>query len=135
MTTFPLSPQVEQAATVPFAREQARFAHYGRYLEDFVPGQVFVHPRGLTLNLGLARAFAATFHQANPLYQNEPFARAHGHPTTPVAAQLVFNVTLSLGVQNDSEKAIANLGYYHASFLRFVYPGDTLRALTKVMDR
>ena len=135
MATFPLSPQAELARTVPFAREQARFPHYGRYLEDFVPGQVFVHPRGLTLNLGLARAFAATFHQANPLYLNEPFARAHGHPTTPVAPQLVFNVTLSLGVQNDSEKAIANLGYYHASFLGFVYPGDTLRALTRVMDR
>ncbi len=98
-------------------------------------GQVFVHPRGLTLNLGLVRAFAATFHQANPLYLNEPFARANGYLTTPASPQLVFNVTLSLGVQNDSEKAIANLGYYHASFLRPVYPGDTLRALTKVMDR
>jgi 2-methylfumaryl-CoA hydratase len=135
MPTFPLPPQAELAGSVPFAREQARFPHYGRYLEDFVPGQVFVHPRGLTLNLGLVRAFAATFHQANPLYLNEPFAQAHGYRTTPAAPQLVFNVTLSLGVQNDSEKAIANLGYYRASFLGPVYPGDTLRALTKVMDR
>jgi len=135
MPSFPLPPQVELARGVPFAREQARFPHYGRYLEDFVPGQVFVHPRGLTLNLGLVRAFASTFHQANPMYLNEPFAQAHGYRTTPASPQLVFNVTLSLGVQNDSEKAVANLGYYHASFLRPVYPGDTLRALTKVMDR
>jgi 2-methylfumaryl-CoA hydratase len=43
--------------------------------------------------------------------------------------------TLSLGVHNDSEKAIANLGYYNVQFLRPVYPGDTLRGYTKVVDR
>jgi 2-methylfumaryl-CoA hydratase len=48
---------------------------------------------------------------------------------------MVFNVVLSLGVQNDSEKAIANLGYYGAQFLRPVFPGDTVRALTRVVDR
>jgi 2-methylfumaryl-CoA hydratase len=48
---------------------------------------------------------------------------------------MVFNVTLSLGVQNDSEKAIANLGYYQVQFIRPVHPGDTLRAFTKVLDR
>jgi 2-methylfumaryl-CoA hydratase len=48
---------------------------------------------------------------------------------------MVFNVVLSLGVQNDSEKAIANLGYYNVQFLRPVYAGDTLRAFTKVVDR
>jgi len=48
---------------------------------------------------------------------------------------MVFNVVLSLGVHNDSEKAIANLGYYNVQFLRPVYPGDTLRGYTKVVDR
>jgi len=38
-------------------------------------------------------------------------------------------------VQNDSEKAIANLGYYGARFLRPVLPGDTLRSMTRVVDR
>ncbi|MCB1708060.1 MAG: MaoC family dehydratase, partial [Halioglobus sp.] len=42
---------------------------------------------------------------------------------------------MSLGVQNDSEKAIANLGYYQVQFLRPVYPGDTLRAFTRVLER
>jgi len=53
----------------------------------------------------------------------------------PVSPQFVFNVVLSLGVQNDSEKAMANLGYYDAQFLRPVYPGDTLRSLTYVVER
>jgi 2-methylfumaryl-CoA hydratase len=73
--------------------------------------------------------------QANPLYLNEQYARAHGYASLPASPQMVFNVTLSLGVQNDSEKAIANLGYYQVQFLRPVYAGDTLRAFTKVLER
>jgi 2-methylfumaryl-CoA hydratase len=63
------------------------------------------------------------------------YAKAHGFADLPASPQMVFNVTLSLGVQNDSEKAIANLGYYQVQFLRPVYPGDTLRAFTKVLER
>jgi 2-methylfumaryl-CoA hydratase len=48
---------------------------------------------------------------------------------------MVFNVVLALGVQNDSEKAVANLGYYGAQFLRPVLPGDTLRSMTRVASR
>ena len=79
--------------------------------------------------------FARTYMQANPLYLNAQYARAHGFSDLLASPQMVFNVTLSLGVQNDSEKAIANLGYYQVQFLRPVYPGDTLRAFTKVLER
>ncbi|MGB5325184.1 MAG: MaoC family dehydratase [Pseudomonadales bacterium] len=127
--------QSELAPTTPVQLERARHPHYGRYLEEFVPGQVFQHPRGITIDRGMAKAFATTFMQGNPLYLNEEFARAHGFTSTPLCPQMVFNLVLSLGVQNDSEKAIANLGYYNAQFLRPVYPGDTLRSLSKVIDR
>jgi len=132
---LPIPDQQERAPEVPFDADRARFPHYGRYLEDFVPGQVFRHPRGITVDAGLARSFATTFMEANPLFLSDEFARAVGFERAPASPQLVFNVVLSLGVQNDSEKAIANLGYYQARFLRPVYPGDTLRALTKVVDR
>ena len=38
-------------------------------------------------------------------------------------------------MQNDSEKAIANLGYYNVQFLQPVYAGDTLHAYTLVLER
>lgn len=126
--------QNELAPIQGSAPGRVRFPQYGRYLEDFGPGTVFEHPRGLTLEGGVARSFAAAFLNANPLYLNDEYARAHGFPASPVCPQLVFNLVLSLGVQNDSEKAMANLGYYNAQFLRPVYPGDTLRALTRVHD-
>ena len=132
---FVLQDQPELAPDVPFDGGRVRAPQYGRYLDDLEPGLVFRHPRGVTLDAGMARAFNATFLEANPLYLNRELARAHGFEDTPLSPQLVFNVVLSLGVQNDSEKAIANLGYYQARFLRPAYPGDTLRALTRVVDR
>jgi 2-methylfumaryl-CoA hydratase len=133
--SIPLSPQVEMADSVAVNLAQARRPQYGRYLDELHPGQVFEHPRGFTFTSSNMLDFARTFMQANPLYLNAQHARAHGFADLLASPQMVFNVTLSLGVQNDSEKAIANLGYYHVQFLRPVYPGDTLRSFTKVLER
>jgi 2-methylfumaryl-CoA hydratase len=130
-----LTPQEEISADIPIDLEKTRQPQYGRYLDELDPGQVFEHPRGYTFDTTNMLDFARTYMQANPLYLNAQYARAHGFTDLPASPQMVFNVTLSLGVQNDSEKAIANLGYYQVQFIRTVYPGDTLRAFTKVLER
>ncbi|MBL4867960.1 MAG: MaoC family dehydratase N-terminal domain-containing protein [Pseudomonadales bacterium] len=127
--------QSEIAQDVAVDLSKVRHPHYGRYLEEYVPGQIFVHPRGFTFFRSQMEGFSRQFMQMNPLYLNADFARAHGFSDLPAAPQMVFNVILSLGVQYDSEKVIANLGYYDAQFLEPVYPGDTVEALTQVMDR
>jgi len=133
--TIQLTPQAEIAADVPVDLERTRQPQYGRYLDELEPGQVFEHPRGFTFERATMLDFARNFMQANPLYLNLQYATAQGFRDLPASPQMVFNVTLSLGVQNDSEKAIANLGYYQVQFLRPVYAGDTLRAFTKVLER
>jgi 2-methylfumaryl-CoA hydratase len=125
----------EKALGVAADITKARFPEYGRVLEDFKEGEVFCHPRGITLYPAFALEFATTFMEANPLYLNREYAIAHGFKDMVVSPLMVMNVALSLGVQNDSEKAIANLGYYNVCFVSTVYPGDTLRALTKVLER
>jgi 2-methylfumaryl-CoA hydratase len=132
---FVVTEQKELAPSVPVDLARLRAPQYGRYLEDFVPGQVFVHPRGFTFHPAAMLDFARTFLQCCPLYLDVEFAKSHGFPALPASPQMVFNVVLSLGVQNDSEKAIANLGYYGAKFLRPVFPGDTVHAMTRVVDR
>ena len=127
--------QVELADKVKADVQKVRHPHYGRYLEEFVPGQVFVHPRGFTFLRAQMEAFARTYMQCNPLYINDQYARASGFAGLLASPQMVFNVVLSLGVQNDSEKAMANLGYYDAQYLRPVHELDTIRSLTRVMDR
>lgn len=126
-----LAPQ----APLPTLPAAVKTPQYGRVLEDFVEGEVFWHPRGLTITEAFIIDFSTTFMEANPLYLNAEYAKAHGYPNLVASPLLVMNVALSLGVQNDSEKAMANLGYYNMHFLRPVYPGDTLRAATKVLAR
>lgn len=131
---------VEVGAYEPRATEHVEITavierEYGHCLEDFTPGRVFRHPRGVTLERGSMLAYAKTFMESNPLYLNEPFAKAQGFEGLPAAPHLVLNLALSLGVQNDSEKAIANLGYWDVRFLRPVYAGDTLTGMTRVVDR
>ena len=134
-TAIPLSSQDELAPGVEVDLTRVRRPQYGRYLDDLEPGAVSAHPRGMTFDRAGMTAFARVFMQANPLYLNQVYARAHGFRDVPASPQMVFNAILSLGVQNDSEKAIANLGYYDVQFLRPVYPGDTIRAFTRVADR
>jgi|HubBroStandDraft_1064217.scaffolds.fasta_scaffold17239_3 2-methylfumaryl-CoA hydratase len=133
--TFSPGAQKELAPGAPVQLDRVRAPQYGRYLEAFVPGQVFVHPRGFTFQPSAMLDFARTFMQCNPLYLDAEFAKSHGFLASPASPQMVFNVVLALGVQNDSEKAVANLGYYGAQFLRPVLPGDTLRSMTRVASR
>jgi 2-methylfumaryl-CoA hydratase len=136
MREFECGRQIERAAQAPLHLcGGVRAPSYGRYLEDFADGAVFVHPRGMTLDRGLCQDFATTFLECNPLYLNAEYARACGYETAPASPLLVLATVLSLGVQNDSEKAIAHLGYYDVFFPRPTYPGDTLRASTRVVRR
>lgn len=132
---FEVGGYVPRAAEVPVTLDRVVRRSYGHYLEDFVPGTVFVHPRGVTLDRGSMLGYARTFMEANPLYLNEGFAQAHGYASLPAAPHMVMNLALSLGVQNDSEKAIANLGYWDVRFLRPVYAGDTLTGKTRIVER
>ncbi len=106
---------------------------YGRYLEEFNEGDIFVHPRAFTIDRSFAQEFATVFMEANPLFLSAPYAVAHGFKDLLISPLQVFNIALSLGVQNNSEKAVANLGYYNVQFLKPVHPGDTLTSRTKIL--
>jgi len=108
---------------------------YGRRMDDFNTGDVYIHPRSITINSDHAYSYTSTFHETSPLYRSLPYAIAHGYTDIPVHPLHVFNIALSLGVQNNSEKAIANLGYYNIFFQRTVYPGDTIRSMSQVIDK
>jgi len=106
---------------------------YGRYLEEFKEGEIFVHPRAFTIDRTFAQEFATVFMEANPLFLSAPYAQAHGFRDMLISPLMVFNIALSIGVQNNSEKAVANLGYYNVQFLSPVYAGDTLTSRTKIL--
>lgn len=135
MTQFDWKSLPELAPSAPAALDQVSIPEYGRYLDDFRDGDVFIHPRSFTIDRSFAQEFATVFHEANPLFLSAPYAQAHGFSDLLVHPLQVFNVVLSLGVQNNSEKAMANLGYYSVAFLKPVYPGDSITARSRVLSK
>lgn len=125
----------EKSKDISFDSSKTTVKEYGRYLQDFNEGDVFIHPRAFTVDRSFAQEFSTVFHETNPLFLSVPYAQAHGFSDMLVHPMQVFNIILSLGVQNNSEKAVANLGYYDVQFLKPVYPGDTLRAKSQVLNR
>lgn len=132
MTKFESTPFIESA---PGFNKKGNIIKntYGRYLEEFKEGDIYVHPRAFTIDRSFAQEFATVFMESNPLFLSEPFARAHGFADMLISPLQIFNIALSLGVQNNSEKAVANLGYYNVQFLRPAYPGDTFSSRTKIL--
>ncbi len=126
---------IELSPSLDYEEANTRKPEYGRLLEDFNEGDIFLHPRGLTIDRSFAQEFSTSFHEASPLFLSAPYAQAHGFSDLLVSPLQVFNIVLSLGVQNNSEKAIANLGYYNVRFVYPVYPGDSLCARTKVLSK
>jgi 2-methylfumaryl-CoA hydratase len=124
----------ELSPTTPISTTDVKRNIYGRYLEEFKEGDIYVHPREFTIDRSYAQEFATVFMDTNPLFLSAPYAQEHGFQDMLVSPLQVFNIALSIGVQNNSEKALANLGYYNAQFLQPVYPGDTLSAKTKILN-
>jgi len=106
---------------------------YGRLLDDFVPGDVYAHPWDVTVDEGMLALFAASFQDAVPTYASRAAARALGLRDRPVHPHLLLDLGLSLSVHDVSERAIAHLAYIDARFPEACYPGDTVRASSKVI--
>lgn len=107
---------------------------YGRRLDDFQPGDVYVHPWDVTVDDGMTAFFAASFQDATPTYASRTYARALGFRDRPVHPFLLLNLGLSFSVHDVSEQAIAHLAYIDVRFPEACYAGDTLSASSKVLS-
>jgi len=110
-----------------------REPRYGRLLDDFVPGDVYAHPWDVTLDEGMLAHYAASFLCAMPTYNSRAAARALGLRDRPVHPLLLLNLGLSFSVHDVSERAIAHLAYIDVRFPEACYPGDTVRASSRVI--
>ena len=107
----------------------------GNLFEDFEVGQVFEHHWGRTILEADNATFSTVTLHFNPLYFNRIYAEALGHPTTPVNPLLVFNTVFGLTVEDLSEAGGPFLGVDALTYHAPVYPGDTLAARSKTVDK
>lgn len=123
----------ETSVVVDRLKAEATLRARGNRFEDFTVGRRFVHHWGRTIGESDNRLFSILTLHYNPHYTNVEFARAHGHPTTPVNPLLVFNTVFGLSVEDLSEGGGPFLGVNALEYHRPVYPGDTLRASSEVI--
>lgn len=105
----------------------------GSYFEDFRPGLVLRHPTPRTITTGDVAVYNSLYGPRFAVQSSDAFARSVGYPRAPLDDLLVFHVVFGKSVPDVSLNAVANLGYAECRFLKPVYAGDTLSAVSEVI--
>jgi acyl dehydratase len=109
---------------------------FGRYLEDFEPGDIYRHWPGKTITEYDNHLFCLITMNHHPLHTDAYFAE---HSTVQganvVVGNLVYSVVLGMSVPDVSGSCIANLEVESLVHRRPTFPGDTIYAETRVVDK
>ena len=105
----------------------------GNFFEDFRLDQELAHAAPRTLREGDVALYVALTGSRFALQSSDAFARAVGLERAPIDDLLVFHVVFGKTVADISRNAVANLGYADCRFLAPVYPGDSIRATSRVI--
>jgi acyl dehydratase len=109
---------------------------FGRYFEDFEPGDIYRHWPGKTITEYDDHLFSMITMNHHPLHTNAWFAE---HETVQgrnvVVGNLVYSLVLGMSVPDVSGSCIANLEVEHLSHKRPTFHGDTIYAETRVLEK
>jgi 2-methylfumaryl-CoA hydratase len=105
----------------------------GNFFECFRLGQQIRHATPRTITVGDVALYNGLFGSRFAVQSSDPFARSIGYPRSPIDDLLVFHVVFGKTVPDVSLNAVANLGYADCRFLKPVYPGTTLNAVSEVI--
>lgn len=109
---------------------------FGRYYEDFEPGDVFRHWPGKTITEYDDHLFCLITMNHHPLHLNEWFAENETvHKKNVVVGNLVYSVVLGMSVPDVSGSAVANLEIESLRHAKPTFHGDTIYAVTKVIEK
>jgi 2-methylfumaryl-CoA hydratase len=105
----------------------------GRFFEDYAVGDTLIHAVPRTVGTGERALYHALYPARHAIYSSDVFARKCGLPASPLDDLAAFHVVFGKTVPDVSLNAVANLGYAEGRWLKPVYPGDTLRSVSKVI--
>ena len=114
---------------------QAAKTSFGRYFEEFEPGQTFRHWPGRTISEADDTWFSLLTMNQNPLHIDAHYASGTQHGQRLVVGTLVFSIAVGLSVADISGRAIANLEYEEIKHTAPVFHGDTIYAETRVLEK
>jgi 2-methylfumaryl-CoA hydratase len=105
----------------------------GNFFEDFAVGDELIHATPRTVTEADAALYVGLTGSRYALFSSDVFADDCGFNGAPIDPLLAFHVVFGKTVPDISLNAVANLGYADGKFMRPVYPGDTLRAVSEVI--
>ena len=109
---------------------------FGRWFEDFVPGDVYRHWPGKTITEYDDHLFCMITMNHHPVHTNAWFAEHESpHGKNLVVGNLVYSLVLGMSVPDVSGAAIANLEVESLQHKRPTFHGDTIYAETTVLEK
>jgi len=105
----------------------------GNFFEDFRLGQRIRHATPRTVTTGDVALYSGLFGARFAVQSSDTFAEKIGYSRSPLDDLLVFHIVFGKTVPDISLNAVANLGYADCRFLKAVYPGVTLNAVSEVI--
>lgn len=106
-----------------------------RHFEDFEQGEAIRHASPRTLTAGDVALHAALYGARFAVQSSEHFAREIGYRHAPVDDLLVLQVTLGEAAPEIPAHAGEEAGLSQAIFLRPLFVGDTLWAVSEILGR
>ena len=112
-------------------------AQLGRFLDDYVVGDVYQHPFGRTVSEADCTWFTLLTCNTNQNHFNHDLARSNPITGGRVIVNSGFTVALVLGLSviDTSQNAVANLGWTDIRLTHPVYIGDTIYAESVCTDK
>lgn len=108
---------------------------FGRYYEEFEPGDVYKHWPGRTITQADDTAFSLLTMNQHPLHIDAAYAEETQFGQNLVVGTLVFAIAVGLSVPDVSGKAIAMLEYESVKHVGPTFHGDTIYAETTVLEK
>ncbi len=114
--------------------EQRYRESYGRYLEDFVVGDVYEHRPGRTISETDNTWFTLLTMNQHPLHFDREYAAQSEFGQVLVNSCLTLSLVTGMSVSDISQKTVANLGWDNVRLTGPVFIGDTVYARSEVIE-
>lgn len=121
------------AEAKPVGKQRYRES-YGRYLEDFVVGDVYEHRPGRTISETDNTWFTLLTMNQHPLHFDHEYGRKTEFGQVLVNSCLTLSLVTGMSVSDISQKTVANLGWDKVRLTGPVFIGDTIYAESKVLS-
>lgn len=108
---------------------------FGRYYEDFTPGDIYEHRPGRTVTETDNIWFTLLTMNTHPLHFDNNYAAKSQFQQAVVNSCLTLSIVVGMSVSDVSQKAIGNLGWNDIRLTAPVFVGDTLYAESQVIAK